>query len=338
MLKMLTKIAILLSLTASMAFGYQAIRLNVSEGDYTTTNDAFKGILEVDLEDAGFTPKDVHPGIEYYYRLFYGTPTIKKTGKPNPQFKTDYVENLENLGFITISNEETMLPLLLKEPKLGGFAPLNYLIYKKLGENKTYVGTLTPQAMLDIVGAKDPEVRKEFTAMIDALSEATDAGMGGEVEYVEIPKLNETTMLEFEMPFDRGEDVNEAKYSFMEKFEKAFEKEEYIIAGKRDFKEFWDDEELEADKFDAYWVYSLCHFTFSYTVFNVWKHPELGASAPCSMYMYLEKDSNTLKIGMPSVNNWITFGNITDPKKLKFIEDMDKKIIEIMVSLGAKKI
>ena len=338
MLKTLTKVAVLLSLTASMAFGYQAIRLNVSEGSYTKTNDAFKGILEVDLEDAGFTAKDAHPGIEYYYRLFYGTELIKKTGKPNPQFKKDYVENLENLGFITISNEETMLPLLLKEPKLGGFAPLNYLIYKKIGENKTYVGTLTPQAMLDIVGAKDEEVRASFTEMIDALSEATDEGMGGTVEYVEIEKLNDTTMLEFEMPFDRGEDVNEAKFTFMEKFEKAFEKEDYIIAGKRDFHEFWEDEELEQDRFDAYWVYSLCHFTFSYTVFNVWKHPELGASAPCSMYMYLEKDSNTLKIGMPSVNNWITFGKITDPKRLAFIKAMDEKIIEIMQSLGAKKL
>ena len=66
---------------------------------------------------------------------------------------------------------------------------LNYLIYKKIGENKTFVGTLTPQAMLDITGVKDEEVRTEFTAMIDALSEATDDGMEGTVEYVEIEKL-----------------------------------------------------------------------------------------------------------------------------------------------------
>ena len=337
MLRTLIKTAVLLSLTASMAFGYQAIRLNVSEGETKERNDAFKGILEVDLEDAGFTPKDIHPGIEYYYRLFYGT-KLKKDGKPNPQFKTDYVENLHNLGFITISNEETMLPLLLKEPKLGGFAPLNYLIYKKISETKTYVGTLTPQAMLDITGVKDAEVRKSFTEMIDALSEATDAGMGGKVEYVEVDKLIDKTMLEFEMPFDRGEDILDAKFDFMEKFEKAFEDEEYIIAGKRDFHEFWTDNEMEQDKFDAYWVYSLCHFTFSYTVFNVWQHPELGASAPCSMYMYVEKDSNTLKIGMPSVNNWITFGHIKDPKKLEFIKAMDEKIKEIMISLGAKEV
>lgn len=99
MLKLLTKATILLSLTATMAFAYQAIRLNVSEGETKERNDAFNGILEVDLEDAGFTPKDVHPGIEYYYRLFYGTKLDKK-GKPNPKFKEDYVENLHNLGLL----------------------------------------------------------------------------------------------------------------------------------------------------------------------------------------------------------------------------------------------
>ncbi|MDA7818124.1 hypothetical protein N9A28_08025 [Sulfurimonas sp.] len=337
MLKTLVKTAVLLFLTATMAYGYQAIRLNVSEGEYKERNDAFNGILEVDLEDVGFTPKDIHPGIEYYYRLFYGTKLDKK-GKPNPKFKSDYVENLDNLGFITISHEENMLPLLLKEPALGGFAPLNYLIYKKKSETKTYVGTLTPQAMLDITKVKDPDVRKEFTEYIDALSEATDSGMEGEVEFIEIDKLNENSMMEFEIPFDRGEDVLDGKFDFMDRFEAAFEAEDYIIAGKRDFHEYWTDEELEQDRFDAYWVYSLCHFTFSYTVFNVWQHPELGVSAPCSMYMYLEKDSNTLKVGMPSVENWITFGKITDPEKVKYIKDMDKKIREIMISLGAKEV
>lgn len=337
MLKILAKTAVLLSLTATMAFGYQAIRLNVSEGDSKERNDAFNGILEVDLEDAGFTPKDIHPGIEFWYNKFYGTKLLDD-GKPNPQFKTDYVGNLDNLGFITISHEENMREMLLKEPRLGGFAPLNYLIYKKKSENKTYVGTLTPQAMLDITMVKDPAVRKEFTELIDALSDATDEGMEGTVEYIEIDKLNDKTMMEFEMPFDRGEDILDAKFEFMDKFEAAFEAEEYIIAGKRDFVEYWDDNELEHDRYDAYWVYSLCHFTFSYTVFNVWQHPELGASAPCSMYMYVEKDSNTLKIGMPSVNNWITMGHITDPEKLKFIKAMDEKIAEIMISLGAKEI
>ncbi|MFA5455939.1 MAG: hypothetical protein WC272_11555 [Sulfurimonas sp.] len=337
MLNTLVKIALMLSLSASMAFGYQAVRFNLSDGDAKERNKVFNEIVEVDLEDAGFTPKDTHPNIEFWYNKFYGTKLLDN-GRINPQFKTDYVANLDNLGFITISNEERMLPLLIKEPSLGGFAPLNLFIYKKISETKTYVGTLTARAMLDITKVKDSEVRKTFTKYIDALFEATDAGMGGEVEYIEIEKLNEKTMVEFEMPFERGDDVLEAKFNLLDRFEKAFEAEEFIIAGKRDFEEYWSDYGLENSRFDAYWVYSLCHFTFSYTVFNVWQHPELGVSAPCSMYMYLDKGSNTLKIGMPSVENWIILGKITDPEQIKHIREMDEKIKEIMISLGAKEI
>ncbi len=337
MLNRLVKTVILLVFTTTMAYSYQVIRFNVSEGKSKERNDAFKEIVEVDLEDAGFIPKDIHPGVEYWYGEFYGNKLLDN-GEENTQYKEDYVANLDNLGFITISNEESMLPLLLKEPRLGAFAPFNYLIYKKKSQNKTYVGTLTPQAMLDIAMVKDKDVRGSFTKMVNNLSMATDKGMGGKVEYIEIDGLDNKTMMEFEVAFERGDDVLEAKFDFMDRFEQAFEDEDYIIAGKRDFAEYWDDNDMQQNRFDAYWVYSLCHFEFSYTVFNVWQHPELGASAPCSMYMYLEKDSNTLKIGMPSVNNWITFAKIKDQKKIKYIKAMDEKIREIMISLGAKEI
>lgn len=337
MLNTLIKTAFILSLGASIAFGYQAIRFNLSDGDAKERNKVFNEIVEVDLEDAGFTPKDIHPNIEFWYNKFYGTKLLDN-GRINPQFKTDHVANLDNIGFITISNEERMLPLLTKEPSLGGFAPLNLLVYKKISETKTYVGTLTPEAMLDITKVKNLEVRKTFTKYINTLLETVDAGMGGKVEYIEVPKLAGKTMVEFEIPFDRGDDILEAKFNFMDKFEKVFETENFIIAGKRDFEEYWSEHGLENDRFDAYWVYSLCHFTFSYTVFNVWQHPELGVSAPCSMYMYLDKGSNSLKIGMPSLENWIIFGNITDPEQIKYIKEMDEKIKEIMIILGAKEI
>jgi uncharacterized protein (DUF302 family) len=92
---------------------------------------------------------------------------------------------------------------------------------------------------------------------------------------------------------------------------------------------------MEFDRFDHYWVYSLCHFKFSYTIFNVGKNPEAGAFAPCSMYMYLEKDSNVLKVGMPNVTNWISIANIKDPKMIEEIQNMDKKIVSLMKELGA---
>jgi hypothetical protein len=54
--------------------------------------------------------------------------------------------------------------------------------------------------------------------------------------------------------------------------------------------------------------------------------------------MYLDKNSNVLKVGMPSVENWITIGKITDPKQIEYIKEMDEKIKAIIISLGAKEI
>ena len=335
--KSIFKILLLFVLSVNTAFAYEVIRLNVSQGIKKEKYDAFNSILEVDLETTGFIQKDIHIQVENAYKRFYGT-TYLKDGMPNPKFKKDYIQNLENLSFITISNEKRMMKLLVKEPTLGGFAPLNYLTYKYVNDEKTYVATLTPKAMLDITNVKDEEVRKIFTKYVDKLSAVSDEGMRGKVEFLEIKKLNDKTMMKFEIPFDRGDDILDAKIDFMNKFESVFKGHDYIIAGKRDFHDYWVRHEMKQDRFDEYWVYSLCHFTFSYTVFNVWKRPELGVLAPCSMYMYVEQGGNTLHVGMPSVKNWITIGEIKDPKKIKYIKDMDEKIRGIMISLGAKEI
>ena len=95
--------------------------------------------------------------------------------------------------------------------------------------------------------------------------------------------------------------------------------------------------EADFDAYDAYFVYSLCHFTFSYEVFNKGR-PDAGVFAPCSMYMYIKKDSNTLVVGMPKLENWISVLNIKDPVKIKDIHALDKEVISIMKELGAKEI
>lgn len=331
MVSRIVRTAVVLSLSATMAFAMNTLRFNVVEGD---ANEAFKSIIELDLADIEFTPKDIHPGVDKFYRQFY-EPKLTDKGEANLKYDPNFVMNLDNLGFITIASEPRMREILLKAPQLGGFAPLNYLIYKKKSENKTYVGFPTAEAMLAITKTTDPKVVKEFTAMIDDLAKVTDSGIGGEVVYRTTDKLQADTMMEFEIPFDRAGDIMDAKFNFMEKFEKLFEENNYIIAGKRDFAEYYADNGMEFDRFDHYWVYSLCHFKFSYTIFNVGKNPEAGAFAPCSMYMYIEKGSNVLKVGMPNVTNWISIANIKDPKMIEEIQNMDKKIVSLMKELGA---
>ncbi len=191
--------------------------------------------------------------------------------------------------------------------------------------------------MLDVVGIKDKATREKFSAMFPALDELVQKEIGGKVEITEYTSLPKEPMMNFEITFDRPEDLSDYIDEFQENFEAAFEESDYIIAGYKNFKESYSDLELEFDRYDAYFVYSLCHFTYSYNIFNKGR-PDAGTFAPCSMYMYIEKDSNKLIIGMPKLANWTAVLNMKDKVMNQSVEDLDKEIIKIMKDLGAKEI
>ncbi|MBN2870003.1 MAG: hypothetical protein JXK04_03505, partial [Campylobacterales bacterium] len=242
-----------------------------------------------------------------------------------------------NLGFFSVMNDAEVGPLLLKEPSLGGFSPFNLHIYKRQGENKTYVGHVTAETMLDITGVKDDDVRNKFIATFPALDAMIEKEIGSKVEVVEYTALPEKPMMTFELPIERGESLEVAIADLQGRFEEVFEENQYIIAGYKDIKAAMTDANIEFGRFDAYWVYSLCHFKFSEGIFNQGR-PDSGAFAPCSMYMYIDKGSNKVMIGMPRLATWTAVMGIKDQKKVDSINALDAEIIKIMTELGAKEL
>jgi len=327
MLNKLIKTTVALSLAATVAFGAQGLMFNVAKGD---VEKQYNNLINNEIKSVGFVLSDPHGRINDAYEKRYGN-------KADPDYDKNWKKNLDNLGFFSIANDVALRKLLISNPELGGFSPFNLHIYKNAGENKTYVGHVVPDTMLDIVGVKDAGVRKEFNAMFPALDNLVQKKIGGKVEYSEYSSLPAKPMMNFEIAFDRPEDLADYIDEFQEEFEEKFEESKYIIAGYKNFKESYETLELDFEKYDAYFVYSLCHFTFSYNIFNKGRG-DAGAFAPCSMYMYIKKDTNTLVIGMPKLANWTHVLNIKDPAKKKSIEDLDKEITQIMISLGAKEI
>ena len=328
MINKIIKTTVARSLVATVAFGADAARFNVIDGD---AGEKYEHLLAESLESSiGFTVSDPHEKINDAYAKRYGNPE-------DPDYDKDWKKNLDNLGFFSITNDAKLNSILKTNPEVAGFAPFNQLIYKNAAENKTYIGHLAPTAMLDMVGTKDEAVRKEFIAMFDPLDKWVQDELGGKVEISEYKTLPAKPMMTFEITFDRPEDLADYIDEFQENFEGAFEDQKYIIAGYKNFKESYDDLELEFEQYDAFFVYSLCHFTFSYNLFNKGR-PDTGVFAPCSMYMYINKDSNKMIIGMPRLSNWVSVMNMTDPAKVKFTEKIDSEIISIMKELGAKEI
>ena len=318
------------SLAASVAFGADAVRFNEIKGDVGEKYE--KLVLGDALENAvGFAVSDPHERINDAYAKRYGNPE-------DPDYDKEWTTNLDNLGFFSVTNDKALHDILLKDPEVAGFSPFNLLIYKKKSEDKTYIGHVVPETMLDITGVKNKESRKAFIEMFNPLDKWVTDTFGGKVEISKMKQaLPAKPMMTFEYKFDRPEDLSEFTDEFQENFEAAFEDKHYIIAGFKNFKETYEDLEMPFEKYDAFFVYGLCHFTFSYNLFNKGR-PDAGVFAPCSMYFYIKKDSNTMVIGMPRLSTWVSVMDIKDPKKVEWTKIIDSEIISIMKSLGAKEI
>ena len=329
MINRLIKSTIALSLAASVAFAAPAVHFNVIQGDMEEKYE--KEFLPSLEEVTGFTVSDPHEKINDAYASRYGNPK-------DPDYDKDWATNLDNLGFFSITNDVALHPILLKSPQAAGFQPFNLHIYKTKAENITYIGHLDPSTMLDITGVTDAESRKAYIDMYKPLDDYVTKEFGGKIITTKYKALPAKPMMTFEFEVDRSGDLTEWSESFQEEIEAAFEEKKYIIAGFKNFKETYEEDlEMPFEKYDQFFVYGLCHFTFSYNVFNK-NRPDAGVLAPCAKYFYIEKGSNKMIVGMPRLSVWTAVMEIKDPTKVEWTKKIDSEIIAIMKKIGGKEI
>jgi len=281
----------------------------------------YNKIVAEALPKIGFNSADPHHRVNDQYKTKYGSTT------------------LDVLSFLPVVNDNNVMPLFNIDPRLAGFAPFNMLIHKKLDEKVTHVGHLTPEAMIDIIGITDEKVKKEFIASFKPLDALLDKEFGTKTKsYQTYEKLSDDTMLNFEYEFERPEDLDDFVDEFQNQFEMAFIDKEYLIAGFHDFLGSDEGEEV-LEGFDIFWGYSLCHLKYSYNMFDTkGARPDAGLFAPCTMYMYVKKDSNVLVVGMPKLVNVMDTLKIKAPSRIALVEKLDKEIPEILTKFGMKAV
>lgn len=249
-------------------------------------------------------------------------------------------KNVEMLDFFAIVNKGELRPLLLANPDFGAYAPFNFLVYKTLdieNDDTTWYGHLAPDTMLDIIGEKDAGNRKAFHDMVGKWDTFVNKEMKPEFtkkfEHTKpLPTFGLTKMV---LKFERPDDIEDFMEEFIGDHDGRFAKHNFIIAGFIDFKFEYDDREEEFEKYDAYWVSSLCHFEFSNSVFNRGM-PEAAMFAPCSVYFYIPKGTNELHVGYANVNNWINALGFKDQKRIDYMKSIDAQITEIFTDMGFK--
>ncbi len=283
----------------------------------------YNKMMKQELSSIGFLIPDPRTRVNKVYEKKYG--------------KTVF----DGLSFMTIVDKKMIKPLLNIDPTIAAFNPFNLLMYKYKYKDKdeTIISHLTTDAVFAMLGTTNQEVKDVYIKSmkkIDALilKNFPDA----KISYKTYKKLAIDTMMNFEYEFTRPERLVDFIDEIQEKIEDTFVNKGYVMAGFFNFKEAFDGSDL-LPQMDDFWTFSLCHFKYSYEMFdNAGARPDAAVFAPCTIYMYIQKNSNKLILGMPRLQNWISMFNITDKARIEYNQKLDINIVEIFKSMGMKEV
>jgi len=228
---------------------------------------------------------------------------------------------------------KSVLALVKKHAGAGLLSPLSMSIYSDDTAHTLNMATLTLHGMSRIT--QIPENDKDLIAYHNLLNEALAKALpGGKFQTLNVKtlsneKLATTFTTEFEV--EEGSDIVEAKESFQAEFEGELEPIGFLFPGYIDLNDEFTTAGYKG--FDFYDTYSICKFDVIFPVSK--NHPEVGAFAPCTFYMYKKKDEDTVHMGFASVENWVTAATITEKEALeplraaqKMIENVVNELIE----------
>jgi len=246
-----------------------------------------------------------------------------------------FIKNFKTVDYdvyslFTIFKTKEVVKLGKKYPKIGLFTPMSMSIYTRKNSKEISVSSLTVEAMAKImdIPKENPDLLSYVKSVQDTLLLALPNAKKEIVSY-SMKKDTGKLVSSFSKKIDEDFDIDD----FQElEFEPTLPENDFINAGFNDVNYYF--EEAEMENYSFYTVHSICNISVIYIVSQ--KHPEAGAFAPCSLYMYNKKGSKTMEIGFPSVYNWIASLAIEDKESIDILMSAQTKMEDILKKLTSK--
>lgn len=213
-------------------------------------------------------------------------------------------------------NNDLTFKLIEKYPQFGALTPLTMSIWETK-DGSMNISTLSIEGMARAINI--PITDKDlvaYAALIKkALKTAMPNGKFKELNYtVKFP--NKTLATTFVSDVDlEGTNVEDYIDDFEAEFEGEMEPLGFLLPNYTNVQEEIFDDHGYTGVYDFYHTYSICKFDVIYPVSKT--HPEAGAWAPCSFYLYKKKGENKMHMGFLSVENWISTLDIDDDESIK---------------------
>jgi uncharacterized protein (DUF302 family) len=174
--------------------------------------------------------------------------------------------------------------------------------------------TLRGMSRITQIPMDNPELIAYSKMLEEGLRKALPGGHFKELSYKTVADMTQSFSTTFETKFE-GEDADErasAKDDFEAEFEGELEPIGFLFPGFIDFKSEFADQGYKG--YEIFDTYSICKLDVIFPIHQ--NHPEVGAFAPCSYYIIKKNGEETVHMGFPSVDNWITATDldVTDKK------------------------
>jgi uncharacterized protein (DUF302 family) len=220
----------------------------------------------------------------------------------------DHAHDAYNL--MTLHKKDSVSAIAKKYPEIALFTPLSMSIFTKKGTKTISVSSMSAAGISKITGipADDANLAAYMKDVADVFAKALPNGKFETLEYkITKPEGDLVTRFTYEMDV-QGEDVEDEVDGLQEELEAGLETAGFVLAGFNRLGEAY--AKAGNDKYDFFDVYSICKVAVIYEVSKT--HPEAGAFAPCTFYMYKVKGEKEAHLAYPSVYNWFSSIDVTD--------------------------
>jgi uncharacterized protein (DUF302 family) len=250
----------------------------------------------------------------------------------NIPFDAKYKKHPHELYYLmTVHKKDFVNKIAKKYPEIALFTPLSMSIFTRNGDKTISISSMSANGISKITGipADNADLAAYMKDVADTLAIALPNGKFEELSY-KIAKPEGDLVTRFTMEMDVASDeVEDEKEGIQEELEAGLETGGFVVAG---FNELADTfAEAGNNTYDFFDVYSICKVPVIYTVSTT--HPEAGAFAPCTLYMYKKKGDPLVHFAYPSIYNWISSIDVTDKESkevlLKAQELMNNTLDEV---------
>jgi uncharacterized protein (DUF302 family) len=227
----------------------------------------------------------------------------------------------------TVHDSDLTAKLVKVNPQIGLLTPLSMSIWQDKTGNMN-ISSLSLRGMSRMTGI--PMDNPDLIALADKMEKALHAALPGghfkAISYQKVADPSKPLAVTFETTFDVTGDatIGDAKDDFEAEFEGEMEPIGFLFPGFIDLND--ELKERGIDNFDFYDTYSVCKLDVIYPISKT--HPEVGAFAPCTFYLYKKKGESKVHMGFPSVQNWITSTDIADKESLDPLIEAENLFID----------